>query len=486
MAFVLLFFLIFSIYSNTFHASWQFDDHQNIIQDVNIRIKDLDIKSLWRSFFTADNEIIYRPFSRLTFAVNWYFSKSDVTGYHIVNIAIHLMNAWILFLTVLVLLRTPAIRDRYHGSEHFIALLTAVLWAINPIQTQAVTYIVQRMATMAAMFYLLSLFLYIKGRTVNSRLIRSFFFFGCFLSFLVGLASKENVMILPIALVLVEMTFFQDLSQAKTKRNMFWITVGGGIFIIVLGPLLFLRGNPLSIILEGYENRFFSPMQRLMTEPRVLIFYLSQIFYPVPTRLCIEHNVTISTSIFNPWNTLPSIAFVLSLIAFGLWQIRKMPVLSFAILFFFLNHSIESTVLDLELIFEHRNYLPSLFIFLPVSIGIKRMLDYYCVKKLFMFYTLVSFFILLFIGLGSGTYIRNMAWATERSLWEDATEKSPGMSRPVHNLALTYERLGQPNTALKLNAKALTLTMHRRSHKALPYNNMASIYYNRRNYMKAE
>jgi len=484
-AFLLLSFLIFLIYSNTFHASWHFDDYTNIINDANICIKVIDIKSVHRSFFRANGGKISRPLSRLTFAVNWYFSRYDVTGYHIVNTVIHLLTAWILYFTILTLFRSPAMKDRNQGSEHFIALLATVLWAINPIQTQAVTNIVQRMASMAAMFYLLSLFLYIKGRTINSRLKRSFFFFGCFISFLLGLASKENVTILPIALVLVEMTFFQDLSQTKTKRNMFWITVGGGIFVIICGYLLFLSGNPFSAILEGYENRFFSPIQRLMTEPRVILFYLSQIFYPVPTRLSIEHDVTISTSLFNPWTTLPGIAFVLALIGLGLWKIRKMPMLSFAILFFFLNHSIESTVFNLELLFEHRNYLPSFFIFVPISIGIKRMLDYYRHEKRPMFYAIVLFIILLLVGIASGTYIRNMAWATEKSLWEDANKKAPGMMRPVHNLALTYERSGQSNTALKLYAKALTLTMHQTIHEAMPYNNMAAMCYWRGKYKKA-
>lgn len=486
MAFVLLFFLILSIYSNTFHASWHFDDYQNIVKDVNIHIKELDIKSLWKFFSTRTSVRLSRPLSRLTFAVNWYFSGYDVTSYHIVNTVVHLLTSWILFLTVLAMFRTPALRDKYHGSEHSIALLTAVLWAINPIQTQAVTYIVQRMASMAAMFYMLSLFLYIKGRTVDSHLKRNLFFFGCLLSFLLGLASKENIMIFPIALVLIEATFFQDLRQAKTRKILLWVTVGGGILVIFVGSLVFLNSNPISTILSGFENRPFTLLQRLMTQPRALVYYLSQIFYPVPTRLSVEHDIMISTSLLNPWTTLPAFGLILGLVVFGLWKIQKMPVLSFAILFFFLNHSIESSVLDLELVFEHRNYLPSFFLFFPVSIGIKRILDYYRDKKRPMFYALVSFFILLFIGLGSGTYIRNMAWATERSLWKDAMEKSPGMTRPANDLALTYEISGQYEIALELYEKALTLKMHNKNYRAIPYNNMAAIHLRRKNYKKAE
>ncbi len=481
-AFVFLFFLVLLIYCNTFYASWHMDDYHVIINNSYLHINDLQPKSLIKSFFAHPdqqsdlNEGFYRPLSCLTLAINWYFGKKNVVGYHVVNITIHFLTAFFLYLTVYNILKTPNMRDRYHGNEYFIALLTATLWAINPIQTQAVTYIVQRMASMAAMFYVLSILFYIKGRFDNSYKQQAIFFCCCFISYLLGLASKENVILLPISLLLVEMTFFHDLSQAKTRSLFIWITVGVGVCIIVFGSLVFLRSNPLTLILGDYENRFFTPMQRLMTEPRILIFYLSQIFYSVPTRLSIEHDVVISTSLLDPWNTLPSIGLVLILIALGLWHIRRMPLLSFAILFFFLNHLIESTILNLEPIFEHRNYLPSLFLFLPVSIGIKRVLDYYYDKRRSMFYALVSFCILLLVGLGTGTFIRNMAWATERVLWEDAKKKAPGMMRPVHNLAWGYyERRGNYGKAVELYENSLNLKAHSRNHVLLSFNSMANI-----------
>jgi len=490
-AFVLLFFLVVLCYGGTFNAAWHLDDYHVIINNPHLHISNLQPKSLVKSFFAHPDQQsnpdtkFYRPFSCLTLAINWHFAKRSVVSYHVFNITIHFLTAFFLFLTVFDILKLPNMRDKYRGNEYFIALLTATFWAINPIQTQAVTYIVQRMASLATMFYILSLFFYIKGRTVSSPIKRNFSFFGCLLSFLLGLASKENIMILPIALVLVEATFFQDLSHAKTKKILLWVTVGGGILVIVVGSLLFLHPNPISAILSGFENRSFSPLQRLMTQPRALVYYLSQIFYPVPTRLSIEHDIIISTSLLNPWTTLPSIGLILGLIAFGLWKIRRMPILSFAILFFFLNHFIESTIISLELIFEHRNYLPSLFLFLPVSIGIKWLLDYYRDKKRSLFYILVSFFIFLFIGLGSGAYVRNMAWATERSLWEDAAKKAPGMMRPVHNLAWTHARAGRYDKAMELYRISLNLKGHSIYHRILTLNSMANIYLAAGRYRKA-
>ena len=184
-------------------------------------------------------------------------------------------------------------------------------------------------------------------------------------------------------------------------------------------------------------------MQRLMTEPRIVVFYLSQIFYPIISRYSIEHDIAVSTSLLDPWSTLPGIILVLVLIGIGLSQMRKRPILSFAILFFFLNHVIESSIIPLELVFEHRNYLPSLFLFLPVAVAIKWLLDYYKKRNRSLAVILVAFVTILLILLGTGTYTRNRVWLTERTLWEDAAKKAPGSNRPLHNLAWAYyERIG--------------------------------------------
>jgi tetratricopeptide (TPR) repeat protein len=258
-----------------------------------------------------------------------------------------------------------------------------------------------------------------------------------------------------------------------------------GLALLLLALFFFLQGEPLSF-LKNYSQRPFTLIQRSLTEPGIVIFYLTQIFYPAPTRLSIEHDIAISTSLFEPWTTLPGILLIFSLIALAFFQMRKNPFFSFVILFFFLNHLIESTIIGLELTFEHRNYLPSLFLFIPVAVGFKKLLDYYHQRKRSMFVILVSFMVCVLIGLGTGTYIRNFAWATEKSLWEDAIDKAPGMARPYHNLAWSYyQRIGKYDKALELYTKALSLKEHKRFGKPLALNNIASIYYLRKEYLKA-
>jgi Tfp pilus assembly protein PilF len=490
-ALVLLFILILFSYSNSFRASWHFDDIPIIINNPVLKIKNLQPETLTKTAFANPNQSqlsekrIYRPISCLTLALNWYVGRYNVFGYHLINIIIHCLTAGMLFMTLMNLFNTPKLRDKYTGREYFIALLAASLWAINPIHTQAISYIVQRMAALAAMFYLVSIYLYLKARMTRSKRNRIFLLAGCFLSYFFALGSKENSVTLPLALILVEVIFFQDFNQPGIRKRFVGIALGVGLGIALLGAWLYLEGD-LYAILKGYERRYFSPMQRLMTEPRILIFYLSQIFYPVPSRLSIEHHVSISTSLFTPWTTIASIGLVFALIGLAIFQMRKRPILSFAVLFFFLTHLIESTIIGLELIFEHRNYLPSLFIFFPVALGIEWLLDFYRKKKRSMYHILVSSLTLLIIALGIGTYIRNLVWASEKTLWEDAIQKAPEMARPYHNLAWGYyEKTGQYDKAKAIYEKALNYIKHNKHGKALVINNLANYYYLKKDLSKA-
>jgi len=482
----LLLVVIFLVYSNTFHASWHMDDYPNIIHKSQLHIKNLRISTLIGTFYAqaGKKKKLYRPFSCLTLAINWYFCGTKVVGYHVVNITIHFFTAFLLFLTVYNILKLPNMRDRYRGDEYFVALLASSFWAINPIQTQAVTYVVQRMASLAAMFYILSVFFYVKGRMARSFFNAAILFFGCLLSFIMALASKENTATLPLALILVEAAFFQDLSQPKVRKVFGLGFLIGVFFLIVLGTI-FMQGDP-AFFLQGYKHRPFTVWERLMTEPRVLVLYLTQIFYPVPTLLSIEHDISISTSLLNPWTTIPSMVIIFMLIGLGFSQIKKRPILAFGILFFFLNHLIESSVIGLELVFEHRNYLPSLFLFFPIAVGIRWLIDYYHARRRFMYYILVSFFTLLLTGIGISTYIRNMAWATEKTLWEDAMAKAPKAARPLHNLAWGYYDVsGRRDEAMELYKKSLPLKWPNIYSKADSFYGMAGIYYKKGDYEKA-
>jgi tetratricopeptide (TPR) repeat protein len=481
----LLLLVIVVAYSNTLNSSWHLDDYPNIVDNSELHLKDLYPASLIKTVYSHPWPTfnLYRPIACLTFALNWYFSQDRVAGYHIVNITIHLLTTVFLYLSILSLLRSPGLKGRYSGSKQNIALLAVALWALNPVQTQAITYIVQRMASMAAMFYIAGIYFYLKGRINPLRHRQVLFFLGFVLCYGLALGCKENAVTLPAGIVLVEIIFFQNLNSAAIRKFISAAMAGLVLLALVAVAVFYLGENPPSM-LRGYENRSFTLVERLLTEPRILVFYLTQLFYPVPFRFSIEHDLTISTSLVDPWTTLLSILIIVFLIGFSVSQVRKRPLIAFGILFYFLNHIIESTLLPLELIFEHRNYLPSLFLFLPVAAGIMRILENYQAQNRSMYLVTVAFVILLSIGLGFGSYVRNLAWSTERTLWEDAMRKAPASARPAYNLAKHYYfKTGRLDEALKLYERSLTLKASRpKFSQALSLNAMASIYYIRQDY----
>ncbi len=376
-------------------------------------------------------------------------------GYHIVNITIHIITSLIIFLIIIQLLELPknSIKNKAK-TNYFIALLSASLWAGSPIQTQAVTYIIQRMASLAALFYLLAIFCYIIGRKSSGKK-RTTLFILCFLTYILAIGSKENAIVLPLSLILIEFTFFQnnrELNRLPWKRAAgFAASTIASIFLLswVTGA------NPLSLV-SGYESRSFTLIERVLTEPRILVNYLVQLFLPLTSRLSIEHQLTISTSLFYPITTLPSIIFILSLCCISILHLRRYPLISFPIIFFFLNHLVESTVLPLELIFEHRNYLPSAFIFLPFSFLVANAI--YTKNKLSnLFQSTIIIATICYLTLsGLATYTRNSVWRTEGSLWNDALYKAPSSARAAHNLGRWYREQGDFPKAIQMFNLAYT------------------------------
>ncbi len=490
MAFVLLCLLIFIIYGNTFDAAWHFDDFSNIVHKPEIHIRNLNLESFRNIFLPLPDQdrSVHRPISRMTLALNWYWGQDQVFGYHLINTMVHCITACLLYLTILQLYRSPQISNGDQVNAHFISLLTAVLWAANPVQTQAVTYIVQRMAAMAAMFYVGGLYCYIKGRISTDHTRKALFFSGCALSFLLALLSKENALTFPVALVLLEFLFFQDLSNQRVRKRFYLTGIILGVAIVALGIgiLIFMNSVTFTDLNIFYADRFFTPGERLLTQARVIVFYLGLLFYPMPHLLSIEHDIMISKGLLVPWTTLVSILVICLMIGVSVSQIKKRPLLAFGLLFFFLNHAIESTVLPLELIFEHRNYLPSAFLFLPVAAGLKYTLDYYNKSKPSMYIIVGAFICLWIIGIGSATYIRNEVWHTEKTLWDDALKKAPGASRPHHNQGSLYHQQGEYEKALQYYRQALTRKSHLRTDSAMTLHGIASVHFKRGDFLEAD
>lgn len=484
-AFGLLFLFIVLSYSNTLTADWHFDDFPNIVENEKLHLTSFNLDAISQVFFAhprAEGQS-FRPIAYLSFALNWYFGADNVIGYHLINILLHWGTAALLYLTVIQLLETPFLQQRSENTKHFVALLASLLWALNPVQTQAVNYIVQRMTGLAAFFFLAALFFYLMGRRSQQWRRKILWFVSVLTCFALALGSKENTITLPLILLLVEGIFFRP--SIKIKKHHVFVAAG---LLCLTGVAVYLltNGDPLGSI-AGYEQRSFTLWQRLLTESRIMVFYLSLLFFPAPSRLSLDHDITLSTTLFQPPTTLLSIALLFALTIWALWKHKSQPLAAFSILFFLLNHVIESSIIPLELIFEHRNYLPSLFFFLPFA---TLLVDAYQNGRLrtpsIQRHVLAGVALLALCTLAAATYIRNTVWHTEQTLWEDALAKAPGQSRPYINLAVTYQIMGKNDEAFELCRQSLNkISPTPTKDRTRAFNNMGNIAMDRGMYAEA-
>lgn len=444
-AFALLFVSLLLIYSNSFECSFHFDDFSNITVNSNIQITDLSWVNIERGLYgVIGSDHWQRPVSYFSFALNYYFGGFDVFGYHIVNFSIHFLTAFFLFLFIYHTLKLPIIRSRYEKSAYSIALLSSLLWAINPIQVAAVTYIVQRMASMAALFYIMAMFFYLMGRTGETLFKKVVFFLASVFFGVLACGTKENAAMLPMAIFLYDLFLIRGVTRENIKRSLKY-GFFAAVAVVAVG-LLYVGEIPT--ILADYQIRSFTMVERLLTQPRVLIFYISLLLYPITSRLMLIHDINISTSLFAPWSTIPALFAIITIIATALWMAKKRPLLAYCVIFFFLNHLIEGSFIALELVYEHRNYLPSMLFFLPLAIMIIRGLQYFSTNKMIFLILKISIIAVMIIQ-GVTVYIQNNIYKDDISLWSDNSEKAPRLHRVHQNLATAYFTAGHLEEAFK-------------------------------------
>lgn len=367
--FLIFFLLISAVYSNSLNSSWHFDDNANILDNKNIHLENLNIGSIIKSCYHWDNHNIYRPITNLSFALNWFVGKDIVTGYHLANIFIHILTTIFLYLVILKILDTRRLKHIYAKNAQSIAIIATSLWAVHPIHVQAITFIVQRATSLSALFSIISLYTYILARENDDPRKSNIFYIFCFISFLLAIGSKENALLIPVALTLIEIIFLHQIPlQTRWNNRTFWLSAVAVILISLFCIFCVVFPGGFSLNILDYSERTFTLAERILTEPRVLIFYLSQIAYPLSSRFSLEHDISLSTSPLYPWTTLPAIVLILVASVISILKYKKYPLFAFAVLFYFCNHLIESTILHLEIIFEHRNYLPSFFLFCLLSL----------------------------------------------------------------------------------------------------------------------
>jgi Flp pilus assembly protein TadD len=494
------------VYANTFQVPFLLDDERSITQnDV--------IKSL-ANFYANSSGYDFVPnrfVCYLTFALNYHFGGLNITGFHVTNLLIHLIASLLVYALLRLTFRTPYFLGETEGSgsgspgladplpsafslqpSAFIPLFAALLFVVHPIQTQAVTYVVQRMTALATMFYLLSVMLYVKARLrieLKVRCQRSgekihntteekhsslftpdfslfFYYAGSVLAAVLAMKTKEIAFTLPFAIVLYEAFFFRG---DWKKRLLYLLPLLATLPII---PLAIIEiGGPAGDILAdtGEQLRVghgISRLEYLLTQFRVIVTYLRLLILPINQNL--DYDYPVYTTFFSPQVFLSFLLLtaIVTLAVYLFIASRPNPqkshkvakpglrLIAFGIFWFFLTVSVESSLIPIrDVIMEHRLYLPGFGAAAAFAVAFFLLVDKLARPsngKLL----LVSAASLLLV-LGFATYQRNHVWGDAIRLWQDVAIKSPNKGRPLNNLGVALEDAGRRPEAFKAMSKAI-------------------------------
>ncbi|HEY4127807.1 MAG TPA: hypothetical protein VGN70_07140 [Gammaproteobacteria bacterium] len=427
-----------AVYLPSLPGEFLFDDIGSIVQNSAVHIRDLGFTSLSQAALSSPSGDLARPLSMLSFALDYYFFGLSPFAFRLTGIVIHVSCGAVLCLVareMLIAYSDVRHADLTRREIGWLSLGIGVLWCVHPLDLTAVLYIVQRETCLAALFSGLGLLAYLHGRRRQreGRDGRWLIWLCTPLAMLAGLLCKENAALLPVFLLIFEFCLLGFKSRdGKLDRG---VLAFFSVFLLLPGlallTLIVLRPGAL---FWGYSVRDYTPVQRVLSESRILLDYLRWAALPDLQQLALFHDdIVPSRGLLTPWTTLPSCIVIAALLSAGVLLRRRLPLLSLGILWFFAGHLIESTVLPLELVFEHRNYLP-LF---GLIFGIAGTL--YMLARGQGEARLVAALIVIGIAAMSvATAVRATGWSTELDFARSETQHHPDSPRALAELEWAY------------------------------------------------
>ncbi len=462
-------------FSSSFAGSLVFDDITSIVDNPTIR----QLWPLWPTLCPprhSGETVAGRPLLNLSLAINYAVSGYEVWSYHVTNLAIHLLAALLLFGIVRRTFLLPAMRDRWSAAALPLAFVVALLWAIHPLQTESVTYIVQRAESLVGLFYLLTLYCFIRGAKGDSPIfadakmgtvptmrgasgegsgVRAGFssfilppiawYAGSALACLLGMASKEVMVSAPLVVLLYDRTFCAgSFREAWRQRYGFYLALAGTW--LLLGWLVLSMSTVGTAIGPGSQQ--FTWWSYLLTQPGVIVHYLRLAVWP--SELCLDYGWAPASTVAEV--LLPA-TVVAGLIAVTVWALLKRSAWGLLGAWFFAILAPTSSFVPLgQAAFEHRMYLPLAAVVTGLVVG-GFLAGRWLVRRgaiplpalqatgglLVMFAA---------ITLGIFTFRRNLDYRSDVSIWEDTVAKAPNNDRAYDGLGHALANYGWPDKAI--------------------------------------
>lgn len=458
------------VYSNTFQAPFHFDDFPFIVDNPAIRdfsyllnpskVDTLDIRPDAKRYFRT------RYVGYLSLWANYRLGGLDVKGYHLGNIIIHIINSLLVYLLVALIFKFPLLnKSRLKEKSELVALFSGLFFAVHPVQTEAITYILQRTALLSAMFYIFSTLAYAWSRLSSNKVSSWTLYALAIISALLGMKSKENALTLPITIVIFEFMFLRGRIKMRALRLIpFLLTM----LLIPLTHISLSMGKSLSEILNRAMPvpGSISKSDYLFTQFRAITSYLRILVFPINQN--VDHDISISHSFFDP-AVVPSFVLLLFIFAFGVYFFHRSRItnssstihsplttdsssclVAFGIFWFFITLSVESSFMPIvEIMVEYRVYLPSAGLLIATTVLFFSILDIIKKRRDFLGNALLSMFLLMIIGLAFAAHSRNSIWKDDVSLWKDSVSKSPNKTRALLGLGSAYLHEGHVDKAIE-------------------------------------
>ncbi len=361
--------LVIGVYWTGLHGAFFFDDGPSILFAPGVKLGTLSTEALSQAWLSGSAGPTGRPVSQLSFALNYYSTGFDPFAFKATNLAIHLVCGAFVFNLTRQLLAQAQQQALLPTQRHALVASGAVaaLWLLHPIQLLPVLHVVQRMTSLSTLFLLAAFSAHIGGRERSGRSGAALLLCAWGLLWPLSVLSKETGLLFPVFVLAWELI----LRRSKFGRLDRFARIFRATVVLVLFMAVAYSVLPSGQwIWSGYGMRSFTLVDRLLTEARVVWVYLSLIVTPQLASFGLYHDdIVVSTSLLSPWTTLSSMLGLVSLVWFGWWSRKRMPLVAFGIAWFLIGHSMESTVLPLEIAHEHRNYLPLLGV-LVAALGI--------------------------------------------------------------------------------------------------------------------
>ncbi len=453
----------FIIYANTFAVPIFWDDEDNITNNQYIKNWDYFPRFFSENLIAGAGLVsnYWRPMLLVIFSTGWHIWGDWPGGYHFINISLHIANAILLFLILTYLFK-------HRG----LAFLTSSVFLVHPLQTEAITPATGTADPLWVLFAFLGIFFYLKFRISNKLSFQSGYYFLSLAMYVLALMSKEIAIIIP-ALIFISDFFFKPMKEKMSfKERLKKIIKIIWPFLVLAGFYILLRTTVLNFqntfnFYNQESNAFASHFYiRFFTFFRVLIVYLGLFFWP--HNLHMERSVEIATSFFSLDVILGGLLFA-GLLILAFTQFKRLPILSFGILWFFIGLAPTSNILVPinNTLYEHWLYLPLIGIFLILfwlGIVITREFRY---QKIFLIIPII-----FLVFLGYVTINRNHEWRDPITFYKQILKYTPNSYRVINNLGKTYAEAGDYQKAEIMYKKAINLD------PAGPtaYHNLANIY----------